>query len=24
MQQLRLDYDPTEPRTPDEWPESSR
>ena len=24
MQQIRLDYDPTEPLTPDEWPESSR
>lgn len=21
MQQLRFDYDPTEPLTPDEWPE---
>jgi prevent-host-death family protein len=24
MQQIRLDYDPTEPITLDEWPESSR
>ena len=23
MQQIRLNYDPTEPLTPDEWPESS-
>jgi prevent-host-death family protein len=24
MQQIRLDYDPTEPLTADEWPEQSR
>lgn len=23
MQQIRFDYDPTEPLTPDEWPESN-
>ena len=24
MQQIRIDYDPTEPLTADEWPEQSR